>query len=685
MSAISPDYLNRHKKNLRFFKSYDAAFYQRLTKVNYERVQLSIEPESDQLNVIDHGTPLYGQCARLYATKENQAFWQTCRDGEKVGWLPPPVQGDHYYPRYFHQHMERFLAQAPLKDKTQWTGYPIKTPIPLLVVLGVGVGVHFQQCIEQKRCKNAVLYEPLIEKFAISLFVVDWLEIFRMAAEYGTTIHLTVGHGDNDPPSNEFLFNKLLSFKPHYPITTLFYNHLGSTWGEALVAASRSHFLSHHCMLGNYDDEVNQMNQALYHLLHGVKMIPTMSFNRSFNELTYPVVVVGSGPSLDDGIECIKTLRDKVILVSCGTAINALYKEGVVPDFHVESESDYSTVSLLAALEDRDYLAKIVLLGPLQLNPSVTQCFRDFYTFFRSEAGISKLLQVGEQEALVLSGLTNCLVAGTILLMEIGFKEFYLFGADLGFKNVDSHHSKRSGYYDEQPDPILQIGSDYSKIPTFSVIGVQGRPMLTEARFLAVKYLLESNLAKRSDLGAVIYNCSNGLDIIGTKHIPLDELEIDHLIPKESRTQCVATDFLNQGFTFADSKSVLTKMTLFKVELERLCQKLISLLDDPIADINELPARGYTMQDHLDKVPLDCRKMIRVLLLGSLQHYFYTGYAQIAMLDDDRQGKYLEMFVIELRRFLADLCQHFDKFLDDVLQDRISDLLHRSIREPDTI
>lgn len=677
MSAISPDYLNRHTNNLRFFKTHDEAFCHRLTKVNYERVQLSIDPKDDRLNVIDQGVPQYDQCARLYAMKENEAFWQTCRDGEKVGWLPPPVQGDYHYPRYFHQHMERFLAQAPLKDKTQWTGYPIISPIPLLVVLGVGVGVHVQQCIEQKRCKVAVLYEPSLERFAVSLFVVDWLEIFRTAAQNGIAIHLTVGDGDNDAPSDELILNKLLSFKPYYPTATLVYNHLGSKWGEALVSVSKAHYFSHMSMLGNYDDEVNQLNQTIYHLMTGVKVF---SQNIDLRD-PCPVVIVGSGPSLDSNIEFIRSYRDNIILVSCGTALSVLHKVGLTPDYHVESESDQLKVALMDALHDDDYLSNICLLGPLQLSPEITPRFSDFYAYLRSESGIRDLIPSENNECLTLSGVTNCLTAAVVLFMELGFGRIYLCGADLAFSNTEEHHAKDSAYYDENANPVFKMESDYCKIPVFSVAGINGEPLLTEPRFLATKELLEKNIANRSSYPVKIYNLSSGVEIKHTQSVAASDVVLPEMVVTNSMRAAIK-DTLEKGVILTDQQSITQSVETLTNDLKKFCDNvLLSRID--MCNSDDIYELVQKIPIWLNEQSTSYRKAVRCLLWGSLQHFLYAGYAQIMTQSEAEQEEVLAKIDGHLIHFISDITDHFESFLEDVMSGKYSSLLAKSIRDPE--
>jgi len=68
-----------------------------------------------------------------------------------------------------------------------------------------------------------------------------------------------------------------------------------------------------------------------------------------------PVFILGNGPSLDQGIELIKEVREQVLLISCGSTINTLSKLGVTPDIHVDIERMKQTVDKFSFL-DKEYL-----------------------------------------------------------------------------------------------------------------------------------------------------------------------------------------------------------------------------------------------------------------------------------------------------------------------------------------
>ena len=92
-----------------------------------------------------------------------------------------------------------------------------------------------------------------------------------------------------------------------------------------------------------------------------------------------PVFIIGNGPSLDTAIEKIKKCESDAIIMSCGTAITALHKHGIVPDFHFEVERTKSCGDRILQMNDQDYLKKIIFLSVNVMHPSVFSYFKQSY------------------------------------------------------------------------------------------------------------------------------------------------------------------------------------------------------------------------------------------------------------------------------------------------------------------
>lgn len=73
-----------------------------------------------------------------------------------------------------------------------------------------------------------------------------------------------------------------------------------------------------------------------------------LSFFKSTGRLHgYPTVLVLSGPSVDNHIEELKEIRNKIVLISCDTVVFRLNEEVIIPDFVVSVDPQQYFVDLL--------------------------------------------------------------------------------------------------------------------------------------------------------------------------------------------------------------------------------------------------------------------------------------------------------------------------------------------------
>ena len=105
-----------------------------------------------------------------------------------------------------------------------------------------------------------------------------------------------------------------------------------------------------------------------------------------------PVFVVGNGPSLDGLLPLLHEQKDNVIVISCGTALQALHKNGIVPDFHAEVEQNRTTFDWSTRIEDPEYLKKIRLISCNGLHPDTISLYKDSYIAFKTGEAASLMM-----------------------------------------------------------------------------------------------------------------------------------------------------------------------------------------------------------------------------------------------------------------------------------------------------
>lgn len=113
-----------------------------------------------------------------------------------------------------------------------------------------------------------------------------------------------------------------------------------------------------------FDDGI----MALAHFLESIKLgVPIIKKNVPLDVdiANTPVFIIGNGPSLDQSIEMIKAQQDKAIIISCGSALSALYNYGIDIDFHCEQERIFAVAEKIDYYTPKEYLKKTNVTGDI--------------------------------------------------------------------------------------------------------------------------------------------------------------------------------------------------------------------------------------------------------------------------------------------------------------------------------
>jgi hypothetical protein len=146
-------------------------------------------------------------------------------------------------------------------------------------------------------------------------------------------------------------------------------------------------------------------------------------------------ILCGSGPSLADNLDKIKSLQDEGGKVfALNGAANFLNKNGIYPDFQVIMDAQPETVTLIGSAKEHLFAS--------QVDPSLFDMIEAtlWHSTFGSKA-------VDEQEGFPEHDDDYCLVgaAATVgntslgLLYVLGYREYHIFGMDSSHRNGNGH------------------------------------------------------------------------------------------------------------------------------------------------------------------------------------------------------------------------------------------------------
>ena len=493
-----------YAKNLKAFARFQPKVLRSLPFEGQESGVIQFdEQRPSNINIL--GAQLYPEPAFAWSSKQVEAY---LNDPDQLT-IPDPL--DERQPEQTHRLADEMARFAKEKGFTSSGTRPLSRA-GFTFVFGVGLGYHLMPLLEKCPSEQIVIVEPVPEFLKHSMFAFDWECFFERAVETGTAVHFKIGLTPERfmlEVEGLIIHSKGARFIDgthafvHYPSWQIIECRklLNERIGNFLIRPG--HFGDEKIMMEN---AVENLMGRPFHLIEG----------HDDPSLESPVFVVGSGPSLDDDLENIKSLRNKALIASCGSSLGILLKNGIKPDFHLENENTLPLVRNLRVLKERFDLAGMTLIASATVNREVGEMFDKNWFYFRSTLSPAAILASHYKPV----GYAGPLVANAALaaLSSLGLRRFFLFGIDCGRQAGGLHHSKDAVYYESGYDNFIEgEGHEYLEGEfTRSVPGNFGGRVATSAYYdLSRRTLTELIRSKNLD----VVNCSRGAQINGAKPV----------------------------------------------------------------------------------------------------------------------------------------------------------------------
>lgn len=369
-----------------------------------------------------------------------------------------------------------------------------------LFVFGLGDGSALAALLAETTARIVVLIETdpgLLRRVAETA---DWPAILATAARRGRAIRWIA---ETDIQAIVVGLERLLHEVGNTFLDGSAIVRLGGSWLlDAAHDALRERLPNFHLSRGFFEDEVEMVRNCYVNLarfpLRLIEEQPALSAE-------LPLFVVGSGPSLDGDLAHIRRCRDRAMIVSCGTALRVLLRNGIRPDFHCEVERVPAAAALMAELAAEHPLHGIVLVASSTTHPETCALFDEVWMYWRAALGPARIVNPGvaalrHADPLV----TNAALESAAAL---GFRHIYLFGCDLALGAEGSHHARDAAYYDADK---AHLNAEFrATAPRFVPGNFGGRVTTLWAYDLARRML--GIVARRHRLN--LFNCSNGARI----------------------------------------------------------------------------------------------------------------------------------------------------------------------------
>jgi len=562
------------------------AFFEENLKVIQERwpsigAQISVYAPMSELVFLDNeepdilfkGTHLYkGEGAYSYTRQKIDEFWKTPR---KLFTNLPDAQS-------IDPHGSAALKSTldDIGDKVTFNEFGNlrdSQKAHYIMFMGLGLGVHLYEMLKTTRASVVVICEANTEFIFQSLYVCDWKAFFDLASE--NDVELEFIQSSN---TKEIAHTIGGSFRKHNPATIdgtlIFQMYPSSIYTNATYYFSKKVFPLSLMGLGFFLDELNMIAQSYKNLSKGNHRILRNLKEKTLMDV--PAVIVGNGPSLDGHYKYLKAIQDRAVIISCGTAIDALLSEGIVPDFQIQLERDIGEFQLYKHTASKHDLSSICLVASTTIYPGIADLFGDTIFFFRPGLSSMPTFMVSEDEKLSNPdpSVTN---GGISFALNAGFKEIYFFGTDVGTKDKSLHHSKNSLYHATDLDLPWYMNADVNTaiVDSFNieVPGNFGGTAVTNDILYWTKSNIEA-VVRTDGVGCVFYNCSDGALIEGVSPLLPSRIRIPELAVNKEK---LLSYFINMYPIYGKDTfdEVWRKADIFN-RLEKMAEDLIATMDE---------------------------------------------------------------------------------------------------------
>ena len=666
------EFIRRKQKNLEYFRVALPRVYQILENMAITRAELVVTPGHKDLDMVFDGKSCYRGLAREYSRDEALQFLKDNPSEKPLLTFPPEWPSDKARQRFATLKTQEIMKASPVTRESFEGYFRGANFFPAVVFLGAGLGYHVELITQRADIANAFVVERNPEKFALSLFTVDWATICSKFQRRGRSINFVIGFEGSDEKMRELLSAHLKTAVPIYPYLCVYYNHLADielarTMKEmskdlAIIAANWS----------NYDDQLIRIKNTQFNLSGGITYLKA----RKLPSTGKPLVVVGSGPSIDHRIESLRAVRDKVIVISAGTGLRPLMVAGIKPDLHVEMDPSYSIYEMHSD-QGEGALKDIPLLAVNEINPHVPALFAKTRFIFKSDNAVPRFLGIaGDGFSRCNPTCTNAALA---IGYQLGFRNIFLFGTDYGFESRDKDHAStsihgkeaNSDYARKLQERVAGYQQTYLRVPA-----VSGGEIWTRVDYYTACRSVEALLDKleKGNSEVRVFNCADGAVIKGTSWQSSDQFtaavdELDAVAPADLPSRLESLEvYLDSDCFEKRVHGLLAEMRSETSDLARIIEKAkLKGSKDFTLLVNEIKLR-ITPGPHLKSATgsADNLALVNQLIQGTVLRLAHHGLTHaLACVDGRARGQFTEQWRALSVSFLRDLPEHFERVLTD--------------------
>jgi len=532
-----------------------------------------------------------------------------------------------------NKYMKKIESKIPKQNQNLQQYHQHLDSLPLLILFGIGDAHYIEQLIELIDIKNIIIIDSDYSDFKYSMQFVNWERIINYFGRDGYSFDLKISQDTTS--LSHLILNEIEENYLHYSsYIPYFISYENLLFLEVMKKVEEKYYLLFNGW-GFYDDEKLGFENSLKNLKNNSKLV---NITNPLEE-KQSAFIIGSGPSLDGDIQYIKKHRQDVIIFSCGTALKVLEKHRIVPDFHIEIERTEFLTNVLKTTISEVFKKKIDFIGLNVIDSEVFNLFKSSNMFFKKVDASGTIIPHYIKR---LDYIGPTVVNGAIsIVSQLNFKDIYLFGTDMGYKDEKNHHSKDSAY-NKKGTPV-----DYWKPTTHNITFPGNFDKNQKIYSISVYQNCKKNVEvcirnynQKLQKNISYFNCSDGAFIEGTTALKAENIHIE-----EDTTNQKSTTIENIKENFLDKDNKLNKDILNTLEKEYLL--LLETINKIILEINNYKKNNNTNEykiyfDFVNKVisyfpkikQKENNTMYNSFLKGDINRIFLTTYSHSLMAND---------------------------------------------------
>ena len=499
-----------------------------------------------------------------------------------------------------------------------------------VIFMGVGLGWQFcslAKLITKSVCecpvKKLVLIEPDPVHFFGALFYIDWSDVFAVEQ---LVIALACPPHDLMPllEGNQInVGNTGLSASYVYAIPA-FIQHARPYFDSVITLVERNRSKNDINAATYKKFEKLWIRNSMKNIVHLGECRTVLEIAKDFGKGAENFIVVAAGPSLEKLLPKITELKKRAVIVCVETALHALLKAGVEPDFIVITDPQYYAYRHIAGLESRSS----VLVCPLSVYPAVFDfkcrqivlCSEMFPVSGFFEATLGPFGDLGAGGSVASSAWSLCRL--------LGARNIYFAGLDLSYPMGQTHikgsSAEQAGYLSSsRVSPVQEINSRsrFGANPEYGT-DYNGNKVLTDSRMKMFAWWFESKIAECTDVKTYTL-CAESMKIPGVTSVPepVEGPLVERMNLEDAPSTCSGSAV---GSGTVNISSFLTELntltTLINQAVEKCIiagpnlQSEISLIEQKIAEspLRQIIALARPVTDNLLEIYKSLQKTMGI-------------------------------------------------------------------------